>query len=128
MAVAGRVDGRRTALEPIDLPPSIEQGVDMIYIDEDLVPRAIHDKALLHNIAFRDWSGAPLDMFVSMNPIYTDLRRGARSSTAQRWGDLPQVAIPDGPALKPGIDRRPRRRFPQPARLVRGRGVRRCAR
>ena len=93
--------GRRTALEPIDLPPSIEQGVDMIYIDEDLVPRAIHDKALLHNIAFRDWSGAPLDMFVSMNPIYTDLRRGL-VKYRQRWGDLPQVAIPDGAALKPG--------------------------
>jgi len=28
------------ALEPIDLPPAIEQGVDMIYIDEALVPRA----------------------------------------------------------------------------------------
>src|SRR4051794_32188984 len=31
------------ALEPIDLPPAIEQGVDMIYIDEDLVPKAVHD-------------------------------------------------------------------------------------
>ena len=93
--------GRSTALEPIDLPPSIEQGVDMIYIDEDLVPRAIHDNALLHNIAFRDWSGAPLDMFVSMNPIYTDLRRGL-VKYRQRWGDLPQVNLPDGPTLKPG--------------------------
>ena len=31
------------ALEPIDLPPAIEQGVDMIYIDEELVPKAVHD-------------------------------------------------------------------------------------
>jgi len=92
---------RAPALEPIDLPPSIEQGVDMIYIDEELVPRAIHDSALLHNIAFRDWSGAPLDMFVSMNPVYTDLRRGL-VKYRQRWGDLPQLAISDGPALKPG--------------------------
>ena len=28
-------------LEPIDLPPAIEQGVDMIYIDDELVPRAV---------------------------------------------------------------------------------------
>ena len=34
---------RAAALEPIDLPPSVEQGVDMIYIDEDLVPRAVQD-------------------------------------------------------------------------------------
>jgi murein L,D-transpeptidase YcbB/YkuD len=93
---------RGNALEPIDLPPAIEQGVDMIYIDEDLVPRAIHDKALLHNIAFRDWSGAPLDMFVSMNPIYTDLRRGLMKYR-ERWGNLPDTPVPDGPTLKPGM-------------------------
>jgi L,D-transpeptidase YcbB len=92
---------RGTALEPIDLPPSIEQGVDMIYIDDDLIPRAIHDSALLHNISFSDWSGAPLDMFVSMNPIYTDLRRGL-VKYRERWGDLPDVQVPDGPTLKPG--------------------------
>ncbi|WP_294069550.1 L,D-transpeptidase family protein [Sphingomonas sp.] len=92
----------RTALEPVDLPPSIEQGVDMIYIDDDLVPRAIHDKALLHNIAFSDWSGAPLDMFVSMNPIYTDLRRGL-VRYRERWGNLPDTQVPAGPALKSGM-------------------------
>jgi murein L,D-transpeptidase YcbB/YkuD len=40
-------------------------------------------------------------MFVSMNPIYTDLRRGL-VRYRQRWGDLPQVPIPAGSALKPG--------------------------
>ncbi|WP_458388656.1 L,D-transpeptidase family protein [Sphingomonas sp. F9_3S_D5_B_2] len=92
---------RSPALEPIDLPPSIEQGVDMIYIDEELIPRAIHDRALLHNIAFNDWSGAPLDMFVSMNPVYTDLRRGF-VKYRQRWANLPDVQVPEGPTLKPG--------------------------
>jgi murein L,D-transpeptidase YcbB/YkuD len=92
---------RAPALEPIDLPPAIEQGVDMIYIDEELVPRAIHDNNLLHDISFDDWSGAPLDMFVSMNPIYTELRRGL-VKYQQRWGDLPAVPVPSGPALKPG--------------------------
>jgi murein L,D-transpeptidase YcbB/YkuD len=92
---------RATALEPIDLPPAIEQGVDMIYIDEQLVPRAVKDNSLLHDIRFDDWSGAPLDLFVSMNPIYTELRRGL-VKYRERWGDLPQIPIPAGPGLKPG--------------------------
>ncbi len=36
-----------------------------------------------------------------MNPIYTDLRRGL-VKYRQRWGDLPQNPVPDGPALKVG--------------------------
>jgi murein L,D-transpeptidase YcbB/YkuD len=91
----------KVALEPIDLPPAIEQGVDMIYIDEDLVPRAVQDKGLLHDISFDDWSGAPVDMFVSMNPIYTELRRSL-VRYKQRWGDLPQMELPAGPSLKVG--------------------------
>src|SRR4051794_18104346 len=42
----GRTGGTRGALESVDLPPAIEQGVDMIYIDEDLVPKAVQDPAL----------------------------------------------------------------------------------
>jgi murein L,D-transpeptidase YcbB/YkuD len=93
--------GKAPALEPIDLPPAIEQGVDMIYIDEELVPRAAHDSGLFHEMSFNDWSGAPVDLFTSVNPIYTDLRRGL-VKYRQTWGDLPQVAIPAGPALKAG--------------------------
>ena len=90
------------ALEPIDLPPAIEQGVDMIYIDEELVPRAIQASgAAVHDISLDDWSGAPLDMFVSMNPIYTDLRRGL-VKYRQRWGNLPDIPVPAGGTLKPG--------------------------
>jgi murein L,D-transpeptidase YcbB/YkuD len=89
------------ALEPIDLPPAIEQGVDMIYIDEELVPKAVHDNKLLHNISFDPWSAAPVDLFTSVNPIYTDLRRGL-VKYRQQWGDLPQIAIPAGSALKSG--------------------------
>ena len=91
------------ALEPIDLPPAIEQGVDMIYIDEELVPKAIQQDAnLTHDISFSDWSGDPVDMFVSMNPIYTDLRRGL-VRYQQRWGNLPNIPIPAGPTLKTGM-------------------------
>ena len=92
---------RGPALEPIDLPPAIEQGVDMIYIDEELVPKAIQSSNLMHDISLYDWSGAPLDMFVSMNPIYTDLRRGL-VKYRQRWGNLPEIPVAAGPGLKQG--------------------------
>jgi len=88
------------ALEPIDLPPAIEQGVDMIYIDEELVPRAVHDKGPL-DLTNAAWSAAPVDLFNSVNPIYTDLRRGL-VKYRQTWGDLPQTEVPAGPTLKTG--------------------------
>ena len=84
------------ALEPIDLPPAIEQGVDMIYIDEELVPKAVHDDGAGSDMSFAAWSGAPVDMFTSVNPIYTDLRRGL-VKYQQRWGSLPQHPVPDRP-------------------------------
>lgn len=87
------------ALEPIDLPPAIEQGVDMIYIDEELVPKAVHDNGTM---TFAAWSGAPVDLFNSVNPIYTDLRRGL-VKYQQRWGSLPQIPVPNGPTLKTGM-------------------------
>jgi len=91
------------ALEPIDLPPAIEQGVDMIYIDEELVPRAAHDGAAsFGDMNFAAWSGAPVDLFTSVNPIYTDLRRGL-VKYQQKWGDLPQLPVPSGPTLKSGM-------------------------
>ena len=93
---------RGAALEPIDLPPAIEQGVDMIYIDEALVPKAVQTSSLVHDVSFDDWSGAAVDMFTSMNPIYTDLRRGL-VKYQQRWGNLPDVQVPQGPTLKSGM-------------------------
>ncbi len=93
-------ESKAPALEPIDLPPAIEQGVDMIYIDEELVPKAVHDNAL--GASFAAWSGAPVDMFTSVNPIYTDLRRGL-IKYQQSWGALPQLPVPAGPALKAGM-------------------------
>jgi len=89
------------ALEPIDLPPAIEQGVDMIYIDEELVPKAVHDNSAAQDMAFAAWSGAPVDFFAAVNPIYTELRRGL-VRYQQRWGSLPQLPISAGPTLKVG--------------------------
>ena len=90
------------ALEPIDLPPAIEQGVDMIYIDEDLVPRAVHNSGFLAGMTNAAWSAAPVDLFTPVNPIYTDLRRGL-VKYQQTWGSLPQVPVPPGPTLKTGM-------------------------
>jgi len=92
---------RGPALEPIDLPPAIEQGVDMIYIDEDLVPKAVHDSGPMGDMTNAAWSGAPVDLFVSVNPIYTQLRRGL-VKYQQEWGNLPAIPVSAGPALKPG--------------------------
>ena len=91
--------GKSPALEPIDLPPAIEQGVDMIYIDEELVPKAVHDNGTM---SFAAWSGAPVDIFSSVNPIYTELRRGL-VKYQQRWSGLPQLPVPNGPTLKLGM-------------------------
>jgi L,D-transpeptidase YcbB len=93
--------GRSDALEPIDLPPAIEQGVDMIYIDQDLVPHAVKDQGPFAEMTSAAWSGAPLDLFVPVNPIYTDLRRGL-VKYQQTWGSLPNLPVPQGPTLKLG--------------------------
>jgi murein L,D-transpeptidase YcbB/YkuD len=93
--------GQAAALEPIDLPPAIEQGVDMIYIDQELVPHAVQDQGPFASMTSASWSGAPLDLFVPVNPIYTELRRGL-VKYQQRWGSLPSVPVPEGPALKTG--------------------------
>ena len=92
---------RGPALEPIDLPPAIEQGVDMIYIDEALVPKAAKEAGPLGEMTNAAWSSAPVDLFTSVNPIYTDLRRGL-VKYQQTWGGLPAIPVPDGPSLKPG--------------------------
>ncbi|HWI89279.1 MAG TPA: L,D-transpeptidase family protein [Sphingomicrobium sp.] len=96
-----RHSGKPDALEPIDLPPAIEQGVDMIYIDQELVPHAVQNQGPFAEMTSAAWSGAPLDLFVPVNPIYTELRRGL-VKYQQTWGSLPDVQIPQGPTLKAG--------------------------
>src|SRR3982751_2998694 len=92
---------RSAAMEPIDLPPAIEQGVDMIYIDQELVPHAVENGGSFGEMTNAAWSGGPVDLFMPVNPIYTELRRGL-VRYQQRWGNLPNVPVPAGPALKTG--------------------------
>src|SRR5215210_2000944 len=94
---------RDQPIEPIDLPPSVEQGVDMIYIDPEIAPKIEDANVAMHQISFEEWAGAPLDLFLPVNPIYTDLRRGL-VRYRQRWGDLPQFNIPAGPTIKLGSE------------------------
>ena len=94
---------REQPIEPIDLPPSVEQGVDMIYIDPEIAPKLRDVDVAMHQISFEEWAGAPYDLFLPVNPIYTDLRRGL-VRYRQRWGDLPQFPIPAGPVMKLGSE------------------------
>ena len=101
MAVAAAEPNKSPALEPIDLPPAIEQGVDMIYIDEELVPKAVHDNAAPATCPSPPGAARRSTSSPPVNPIYTDLRRGL-IKYQQRWGSLPQLPVPAGPALKLG--------------------------
>ena len=86
-------------IEPIDVPPSVEQGVDMVYIDPEIAPAFKQRDEAADTFNFNPWTGAPVDMFMPVHPLYTDLRRGL-VKYRQRWGDLPTVEIPAGPPMK----------------------------
>ena len=86
-------------IEPIDVPPSVEQGLDMVYIDREIAPSMEKRDAQLEALGFETGSAAPADLFLPVHPLYTELRRGL-VKYEMRWGDLPQVQIPAGPVLK----------------------------
>jgi len=100
-ALAAPAFAQDTPLEPIEIPPSIEQGVDLIYIDPEIKPEIDRRNELLQSMGFEDWTGAPIDLFVPVNETYTELRRGLMKYR-QRWGSLPDIDIPEGAAMKPG--------------------------
>ena len=88
-------------LEPVDVPPSVEQGVDMVYIDPEIAPASKRRDDQADGFAFDPWTGAPVDMFMPMHPLYTELRRGL-DRYRQSWGELPAVEVPLGTPLKSG--------------------------
>ena len=88
-------------IEPVEIPPSVQQGVDMIFVDPEMAPAVHKREGLLHEIGLKDEAGSATDLFLPVNPVYTQLRRGlVRYRTT--WGALPQTQIPAGPVLKPG--------------------------
>jgi murein L,D-transpeptidase YcbB/YkuD len=86
-------------IEPIEVPPSVEQGLDMVYIDKDIAPSMEARDAQLQDLGFEAGRAAPIDMFLPVHPLYTDLRRGLVRYEMD-YANLPQVQIPAGPALK----------------------------
>lgn len=93
----------RTAqpIEPVEIPPSIQQGVDLIYIDPEIAPAIRERDALLGEIGLENKLGAPVDLLVPVHPLFTELRRGLMRYRAT-WSGLPQVQVPAGPVLKSG--------------------------
>jgi murein L,D-transpeptidase YcbB/YkuD len=89
--------------EPIALPPAVEQGVDMVYIDPEISGNIRWRNTKLDDVTFARYAGAPLDLIQAINPLYADLRRGL--VVYQRtWGVLPQFTMPPGPALTLGSE------------------------
>jgi L,D-transpeptidase YcbB len=88
-------------IEPVEIPPSIQQGVDLIYIDPEIAPALQERNRLLTEIGLDNNPGAAIDLLVPVHPTFTELRRGLMQYRAA-WSGLPQHPIPSGPALKPG--------------------------
>ena len=88
-------------IEPVEIPPSIQQGMDLIYIDPEIAPAVRERDALLKEIGLTNKLGSAVDLLVPVNPFYTQLRRGLMQYRAS-WGRLPQLNIPSGPLLKSG--------------------------
>ena len=88
-------------IEPIEIPASIEQGLDMVYIDHEIAPEMDERNAQLAELGFDTGRAAPVDFFLPVHPIYTELRR-ALVRYQMRWSALPQIQIPAGEVLKPG--------------------------
>jgi len=89
--------------EPIALPPAVEQGVDMVYIDPEISGNIRWRNTKLDDVTFARYAGAPLDLIQAINPLYADLRRGL-VAYQRTWGVLPQFTMPPGPALTLGSE------------------------
>jgi murein L,D-transpeptidase YcbB/YkuD len=90
-------------LEPIALPPAVEQGVDMVYVDNEIAGDIRWRNTKLDNITFARYAGAPLDLVQAINPLYTDLRRSL-VGYQKRWGSLPQFKVDRGLTLTQGAE------------------------
>jgi murein L,D-transpeptidase YcbB/YkuD len=87
--------------EPTALPPAVEQGVDMVYIDPEIGGNIRWRNTKLDDVTFARYAGAPLDLIQAINPLYADLRRGL-VAYQRTWGVLPQFTMPAGPPLTIG--------------------------
>ena len=93
----------RQPIEPIEVPASIEQGLDMVYIDREIAPSMAARDDRLADLGFEEWKAAPIDLFMPVHPLYTELRRALVRYQVD-WAGLPQIDIPAGEVLKPGSE------------------------
>jgi murein L,D-transpeptidase YcbB/YkuD len=91
--------------EPVAVPRTIKQGIDFVYVDPALSNVAKRHQRpqnwLLRVISF-DWAFGGGSRRGEPNPLFTQLATGLQQYQAT-WGRLPQVKIPAGAALKPGM-------------------------
>ena len=89
-------------IEPVEIPPSIQQGVDLIYIDPEIAPAVRKRDALLEELGIEDELGSAVDLLVPASSTYTQLRRGLARYRSE-WSSLPQTNLAAGAVLKSGI-------------------------
>lgn len=95
--------GQPYPAEPVALPPAVEQGVDMVYIDPEIAGNIRWRNTKLDDVTFARYAGAPLDLIQAINPLYANLRRGL-VDYQKKWGALPQFTMPAGPPLAIGSE------------------------
>ena len=106
LGLAAPASAQNHPVEPIvALPPAVEQGVDMVYVDREIAVDIRWRNTKLDNVTFARYAGAPLDLLQAINPLYSDLRRGL-VQYQKRWSSLPQFRIETGPRLALGADGR----------------------
>ena len=88
-------------IEPTALPPAVEQGVDMVYVDREIAGDIRWRNTKLDDVTFARYAGAPLDLVQAINPLYTELRR-ALVQYQKQWSSLPQFRLDAGPPLTLG--------------------------
>lgn len=103
MCIGPRAAAQPLPVEPVALPPAVEQGVDMVYIDPEIAGNIRWRNTKLDDVSFARYAGAPLDLIQAINPLYTELRR-ALVAYQKAWGILPQFTIPRGPVLTRGSE------------------------
>jgi L,D-transpeptidase YcbB len=103
LSLAAPATAQRQPLEPVRLPPAVEQGVDMVYIDREIAGNIRWRNTKLDDVTFARYAGAPLDLLQAINPLYTELRRGLVEYQKQ-WSSLPQFKIDAGPKLSLGAE------------------------
>ena len=100
-ATTAMASRRSYPIEPVAIPPSIQQGIDLLYVDPGLAPAIRERDELLEQLGIAGKPGAAVDLFAPVSPIYTELRH-ALASYRSTWSHLPQLRLEDGPTLRKG--------------------------